>query len=82
VLFFYLKTTLIPENGWGADNECTRIFLKVIGVISLCMILVLPDRFYQDAAFFCVTPLIRHPELVSGSQKVGPQKNKHINILI
>ena len=35
--------------------------LKAIGVISLCMILVLPDRFYQDAAFFCVTPLIRHP---------------------
>ena len=45
-----------------------RIFLKVIRIISYRLICVLPAARFK-AVFLIVTPLIRHPELVSGSQK-------------
>ena len=51
VLFFCFKQHFIPEISRGADGECTRFFLKAVGVISLCVIVELPAA-YQDAAFF------------------------------
>ncbi len=52
VLFFYFKTTFIPEISVGEPMaDVQDFFLKAIGVISICMIISLPAAHQRRGLF-------------------------------